>query len=369
MEGTWGMLRTTGLTKTFSSNGGELKAVDNVSLSIEQGDIYGVIGYSGAGKSTLVRCLNFLETPTAGTIEIEGFGTLRCEDDKLFHSDAEGAKEEPVSTANLRKLRSSIGMIFQHFNLLDRSTVFENVAYPLRRTGKTKQEIEAKVTELLELVDLKDKAKSFPAELSGGQKQRVAIARALANDPKILLSDEATSALDPEATASVLALLKDINKRFGLTIVIITHEMSVIKTICNKVTVMEGGKAVEDGTVYDIFSNPREEITRKFVTKGENLESLEVLRVKYGNEGVLAKLTFDDKSVNDELIADTAKQFDVHINILLANIEWLQGKPLGHMVVQLKGTTEITQNVIEYWRSRSVRTEVIGHGPSASTLS
>lgn len=363
------MLKTTGLTKTFSSNGGDFTAVDNVSLSIEQGDIYGVIGYSGAGKSTLVRCLNFLETPTAGTIEIDGFGTLRCEKGNVFHSDESNPQEEPVSPAKLRKLRSSIGMIFQHFNLLDRSTVFENVAYPLRHTGKSTQDIEAKVTELLELVDLKDKAKSFPAELSGGQKQRVAIARALANDPKILLSDEATSALDPEATASVLALLKDINARLGLTIVIITHEMSVIKTICNKVTVMEDGKAVESGTVYEIFSNPHEEITRKFVSKGENLESLDVLREKYGTEGILAKLTFDDKSVNDELIADTAKQFDVHINILLANIEWLQGKPLGHMVVQLKGTQEITQNVIEYWRSRNVRTEVIGHGPSANALS
>lgn len=363
------MLRTKGLTKSFTSNGGEITAVDNVSLSIEQGDIYGVIGYSGAGKSTLVRCLNFLETPTSGTIEIDGFGTLRAEGGNLFFSDEENPKEAPISSSKLRKLRSSIGMIFQHFNLLDRSTVFENVAYPLRHTGKSKEEIEAKVTELLELVDLKEKAKSFPAELSGGQKQRVAIARALANDPKILLSDEATSALDPEATASVLALLKDINKRFGLTIVIITHEMSVIKTICNKVTVMEGGRAVEDGTVYDIFANPREEITQKFVLKGENLESLNVLREKYEHEGILAKLTFDDKSVNDALIADTAKLYDVKINILLANIEWLQGKPLGHMVVQLKGADGTTHEVIEYWRSRNVRTEVIGHGPAANALS
>jgi len=242
------MINVEHLDKTYHLKNADVHAVDDVSLHIESGQIYGVIGYSGAGKSTLVRCLNFLEIPDSGSIEIEGFGKVNAKQGSL-----------DISQKKLRELRRSIGMIFQHFNLLDRSTVFDNVAYPLKYTGLSKKEIETRVDELLDLVDLADKKYVYPSQLSGGQKQRVAIARALSNNPKVLLSDEATSALDPDATESILKLLKDLNKRLGITIILITHEMSVIKSIANRVAVMENGKVVEEGDVYDIFANPKEQ--------------------------------------------------------------------------------------------------------------
>ena len=246
------MIEISEVTKIFKNKEGDLHAVNQVSLSIGDGQIYGIVGYSGAGKSTLVRCINFLEKPDSGSISISGFGTIRHQNGKgYYRPEGEGAGETALTEKHLKALRRDIGMIFQHFNLLDRNTVFENVAYPLRHTGLKKQQIKDRVLELLDLVDLRDKVNAYPCELSGGQKQRVAIARALANNPKILLSDEATSALDPDATESILKLLKDLNRKLNLTIVLITHEMAVVKAICDRVAVMEKGRvAEENGAPY-----------------------------------------------------------------------------------------------------------------------
>lgn len=246
------MINIQHMNKTFHLKTGDVEALNDVSLNIEAGQIYGVIGYSGAGKSTLVRCINLLETPDSGSLTVGDSGEIVIQNGKPMVSG------KALKERQLGKLRRGIGMIFQHFNLLDRSTVFENIAYPLRYSGMKKEEIDKRVTELLALVDLTDKRDTYPSQLSGGQKQRVAIARALANNPQILLSDEATSALDPDATEAILTLLKQLNEKLGLTIVLITHEMAVIKAICHRVAVMEHGKVVEEGDVYDIFANPQQ---------------------------------------------------------------------------------------------------------------
>ena len=231
------------VSKTYRLKDARVEAIKDVSLRVQDGEIFGVIGYSGAGKSSLVRCINLLEVPDSGTISVNGTDITW----------SEGGAFKRLSNHEMKKVRKKIGMIFQHFNLLDRSTVFGNVAYPLAYSGLAKEEICSRVFSLLELVGLTDKAHAYPSQLSGGQKQRVAIARALANDPSVLLSDEATSALDPEATESILSLLKELNKKLNLTIILITHEMSVIKSICDKVAVMENGRVVEEGDVYSIF--------------------------------------------------------------------------------------------------------------------
>lgn len=237
------------VSKIYSTKDGMVKALKNVNLSIEQGDIYGIIGMSGAGKSTLVRCINFLEEPTEGKVFIKGNSL------------------DDFSKKELRKQRENIGMIFQHFNLLMQKSVLENVCFPLYIQHRTKKEARKKALELLEIVGLTDKAKAYPSQLSGGQKQRVAIARALASDPEILLCDEATSALDPQTTASILELLKDINQRFGITIVIITHEMSVVREICSHVAIMKDGMIVEQGEVSDIFANPKSDVSRDLIRR------------------------------------------------------------------------------------------------------
>ena len=265
------MIEFESLCKTFAGPESAIHAVDHVSLAIQEGDVYGIVGYSGAGKSTLVRCINFLERPDSGTLRVQGFGSIRCENGRAFYRGEEGAAETPLTEKHLKLLRGDMGMIFQHFNLLDRSTVFDNVAYPLRHRGLDKGAIRARVLELLDLVDLRGKVNAYPSELSGGQKQRVAIARALANNPRILLSDEATSALDPDATESILRLLKELNRKLNLTIVLITHEMAVVKSICSKVAVMENGRVVEQGDVYKVFSAPQAPITRKFVDSSSGL--------------------------------------------------------------------------------------------------
>ena len=245
------MIEVKNLSKTFRLKSGNVDALNDVSLSVADGTVYGVIGYSGAGKSTLVRCLNLLEIPDQGCITIGDYRDIQIKNGVPFY---EG---KVMSARQQNRMRRGIGMIFQHFNLLERSTVFDNIAYPLKYTGRSGTEIDGRVRELLELVDLQDKIDAFPSQLSGGQKQRVAIARALAANPQILLSDEATSALDPDATESILTLLKDLNRKLGITIVIITHEMAVIKSIADRVAVMEEGKVVEEGSVYDIFSDPK----------------------------------------------------------------------------------------------------------------
>ena len=351
-----------------SPGGGTVKALDGVSLNIGKGDIYGVIGYSGAGKSTLVRCVNFLETPDEGGVTIEGFGAFESRNGTLYFTPEGESRERPAAEADLRALRRGVGMIFQHFNLLDRSTVFENVAYPLRHTGRSEAEIERRVLELLDLVELADKVDKYPSQLSGGQKQRVAIARALANDPKILLSDEATSALDPDVTESILSLLKSLNKRLGLTIIMITHEMAVIKSICSRVAVMEQGRVVEEGSVYDVFSSPREVITRRFVAATSGLSNLGRLiagdspLVKASPTNQLVNLTFTRECVAEALISQASRKFAVNLSIVLANVDLLQDSTLGFTVVMAQGEPENISAALAYLREAGVRVEVIDDG-------
>ena len=253
------MIELTHISKDFASGGRTVHAVQDVSLSIGKGEIFGIIGFSGAGKSTLVRCINLLERPTSGSVTVDG------------------KEMTALSARELRQARKKIGMIFQHFNLMPSCTVFGNVAYPLRGSGLSREQIADKVHRLLELVGIGDKAEAYPKQLSGGQKQRVAIARALANDPNVLLCDEATSALDPQTTKAILRLLKNLNEKLGITVVIITHEMAVVKEICDRVAVMEHGRVVEQGEVFNVFADPQQEITRSFIHTTSNLRKIEEL--------------------------------------------------------------------------------------------
>ena len=255
-------------------------------------------------------------------------------------------------------------MIFQHFNLLDRSTVFDNVAYPLKYTGLSKKEIETRVDELLDLVDLADKKYVYPSQLSGGQKQRVAIARALSNNPKVLLSDEATSALDPDATESILKLLRNLNKRLGITIILITHEMSVIKSIANRVAVMESGKVVEEGDVYDIFANPKEEITKKFINSSSALSNITKLienKTIIPADSKLVKLTFTRDSVGNATISKISREYNVDVNIMLANVDVVNADALGGIIASIEGTKENVQRAIDFLHESNVKVEVIHH--------
>ena len=356
------MIEISHLNKTFYLKTGNVEAVRDVSLSIADGEIYGVIGYSGAGKSTLVRLINLLEVPDSGELSVGDSGTITIRGDVLTRGGAK-MKEKQLS-----QLRRGIGMIFQHFNLLDRSTVFDNIAYPLKYSGRSKEDIHRRVTELLELVGLTDKINSYPSQLSGGQKQRVAIARALANNPKVLLSDEATSALDPDATESILNLLKDLNRKLGLTIVIITHEMAVIKAIANRVAVMEDGRVVEEGSVYDVFSHPREEITRRFVNSAFTLSKVDKL-MKDGSELVqvsgsqkLIRLTFNRDSVGESLISSVSRTYNVNLNIVLASVEILEGMPLGGMIAIIDGEEANVARALASLQESRVDVEILSEG-------
>ncbi len=359
------MIEISHVSKTFTAKENNVAAVKDVSLSIEDGKVYGIIGYSGAGKSTLVRCINFLEKPDSGSITLSGFGTVTARDGKLYYTAEGDSSETVLSEKKLRSLRSGIGMIFQHFNLLERNTVYENVAYTLQYSGMKKNEIRKRVLEMLDLVDLRDKIASYPSELSGGQKQRVAIARALANNPKILLSDEATSALDPQATASILSLLRDLNKRLGLTIVLITHEMAVVKEICERVAVMEDGAVVEEGLVYDIFADPVQPITRKFVESSNGMGNLQKLieqnesLLDKSRNSVLLRCLYGRDAVGDALISEVSRKYAVNMNIVLANVEMLQGSPLGELVVSITGDSGNIDAAIAYMRNSNVKVEVI----------
>ncbi|MBQ8557120.1 MAG: ATP-binding cassette domain-containing protein [Clostridia bacterium] len=360
------MIELRHLNKTYHLKTGDVQAVQDVNLAIREGEIYGVIGYSGAGKSTLVRCINLLETPDDGEMTIGGVETITIRKGKLFIR--QGDAEKPAAERQLNQLRRGIGMIFQQFNLLDRSTVFDNIAYPLRYTGMSRAAIRERVNELLALVDLTDKAEVYPSQLSGGQKQRVAIARALANRPRILLSDEATSALDPDATESILALLKELNRKLGLTIVLITHEMAVIKAICHRVAVMEGGAVVEEGDVYDIFACPQQPITRKFVQSASPLGKIDKLLadgsslVQTRPGSCLVKLLFHKDSVGDSMISTLSRRFEVDVNIVLANVEEIQGEPLGSMLAVMNGEADGIRAALAHLTENHVSVEVINHG-------
>ena len=290
------------VSKTFETKDGSVQALNHVSLSIETGDIYGIIGMSGAGKSTLVRCMNFLEVPSEGKVLIDGKSLSE------------------FSPKELRKEREKIGMIFQHFNLLMQKNVLENVCFPLYIQGKKKAEARAKALELLEIVGLADRAKAYPAQLSGGQKQRVAIARALASDPQILLCDEATSALDPQTTSSILELLQDINQKFGITIVIITHQMSVVREICTHVAIMKDGEVKEQGLVEEIFSHPKSQVAKELISKdsGNDVESKKLTQSEI-QDGEIVRIVFSENSAFEPVIANLILTFHEPVNILKAN--------------------------------------------------
>lgn len=356
------MIEISNLNKTFVLDSGNVDALQDVSLHIEQGTVYGVIGYSGAGKSTLVRCLNLLETPDSGTMTIAGDTPISFENGVPYKN---GQKMTAKDQCNLRR---QIGMIFQQFNLLDRSTVYDNVAYSLKYTGRSKSEIDKRVRELLQLVGLTDKIDVYPDQLSGGQKQRVAIARALAANPKILLSDEATSALDPDATESILRLLKTLNRKLGITIVIITHEMAVIKAIADRVAVMEDGRVVEEGDVYSIFASPKANITKKFISSASPLgkidkllsEGSELVQVKKGQ--VLVKLQFQKDTVGEHLLTSVVKKADINLNIILANVEYLLDCPFGGIIGVLSGSPENIQKGLQYFNDYNIKVEVLKDG-------
>ena len=341
------MIRFEHVSKTFELGKLRVDAVQDVSLHIKKGEIFGIIGFSGAGKSTLVRCINLLERPMAG---------------KVFVDEKEMTALTPKE---LRGARKKIGMIFQHFNLMPSRTVFSNVAYPLKGSGLSKAEIAEKVHKLLELVDIADKADSYPSQLSGGQKQRVAIARALANDPKVLLCDEATSALDPQTTKSILQLLKRLNEQLGITVVVITHEMAVVKEICHKVAVMEHGKVVESGEVFSIFAEPKEEITQNFIKTTSNLQKVEELidmdspmtRLEPGQR--IIRLSYTQKNVTEPLISIVAQKYGVMLNIIFADIDVVQGATLGGTVAIISGEPEKIDSAIAYMKEKMVGVEVL----------
>ena len=305
------------VSKTFETKDGSVQALNHVSLSIETGDIYGIIGMSGAGKSTLVRCMNFLEVPSEGKVLIDGKSLSE------------------FSPKELRKEREKIGMIFQHFNLLMQKNVLENVCFPLYIQGKKKAEARAKALELLEIVGLADRAKAYPAQLSGGQKQRVAIARALASDPQILLCDEATSALDPQTTSSILELLQDINQKFGITIVIITHQMSVVREICTHVAIMKDGEVKEQGLVEEIFSHPKSQVAKELISKdsGNDLESKKLTQSEI-QDGEIVRIVFSENSAFEPVIANLILTFHEPVNILKANTKNVGGVAKGEMILQ-----------------------------------
>lgn len=333
--------------KTFSDNGKTFNAVEDATVSIKKGEIYGIIGFSGAGKSTLVRTINLLGRPTSGTVTVRGKDMLQ------------------LSPKELRQERKTIGMIFQHFNLMKSRTVFDNVAFPLKRSGLSKNQISEKVHQLLNLVEISEKENHFPSQLSGGQKQRVAIARALANDPDILLCDEATSALDPTTTRAILRLLKKLNQQLGLTIVIITHQMEVIKEICDNVAVMENGKIVEQGEVFNIFANPQNEVTKRFIRATSNLTKIEeliaedspVVHLEPGEK--LVRFSYIQKDVSEPLISATSRLYDITMNIIFAEIYFVQNAPIGGTVAILSGQKESIERALQHIREEKVGVEIL----------
>jgi D-methionine transport system ATP-binding protein len=335
------MVHIKNLSVTFSNSRKELHAVRNANLTISEGEIFGIVGMSGAGKSTLLRTINLLQKPTSGSIIIDG-------------SDISGAKGK-----ELRNVRQSIGMVFQHFNLLYAKTVAENVAFPLRIAGVKKDEIDVRVSELLELVGLSDKSNVYPSKLSGGQKQRVGIARALANKPKILLCDEPTSALDLETTNAILDLLNDINRKLGITIVLITHEMAVVKKICTKVALMSEGIIVETGGAYSIFAAPVHPLTRQLVEHTLDLELPE--RLLKDVRGTLIKIIYRGEKAEQPVLSDTLRKYNIHFNVLHGKIEYINDKPLGVLLLDTTGDKGEIAKSIDYMKTRTASVEVL-HG-------
>lgn len=342
------MIKVNQVNKVFYQGTKEINALIDINLHIPQGQIFGVIGSSGAGKSTLIRCVNMLEAPTSGEVIVDGIDLTK------------------LSKSELSEARRNIGMIFQHFNLLSSRTVFNNVALPLELAGKDKAIIEAKVSELLELVGLADKRDTYPANLSGGQKQRVAIARALASDPKVLLCDEATSALDPATTQSILELLRKINRKLSITILLITHEMDVVKNICHEVAIIGGGELVEKGTVGDIFAHPKTELAHQFIRSTLDLTIPEDYQARLQETRVnssypLVRLEFTGATVDAPLMTQIARKFNIDVSILSSDLDYAGGVKFGMMVAELFGNEADDNAAIQFLRDNNVKVEVLGY--------
>ena len=328
------MIQVENLCKRFNTKGGTVEAAKNISFSIEKGEIFGIIGLSGAGKSTLVRCLNLLERPTSGTVRVNGKNLTE------------------LSEKELRKERQKIGMIFQHFNLLMQRTALDNVCFPMEIAGIKKAEARKKALEYLKIVGLEEKALSYPSQLSGGQKQRVAIARVLASDPQILLCDEATSALDPQTTKAILELIKEINRDYGITVVVITHEMSVVQEICDKVAVLERGALVETGTVEELFRNPKTDEAKKLVFSGRT--QIQEMKGKR-----LVRVTFQEKSSFEPVIANLVLTYRTPVNILYADTKNINRHAQGEMILQLPEIEEVANKMIQYLRDTNMGVEEV----------
>lgn len=340
------MIVLSNVCKTFDSAQGRVVAVDDVNLAVEAGQIYGIIGYSGAGKSTLIRLLNGLETPTSGSIEVDGFDIARAKGNQL------------------RQARLKISMVFQHFNLLWSRTVSQNIAFSMQIAGVPKAQIKQRVAELVALVGLQGREDAYPSQLSGGQKQRVGIARALANNPGVLLCDEATSALDPQTTDSILDLLLDINRKLNLTIVLITHEMHVVRKICHRVAVMENGRIVEEGPVLDVFTQPQQPITRQFVKQvsqyQETEENFNPLLAQH-LPGAIFKLTFVGMQTHQAVISDVIQRYRVTINILHGKISHTLNGSFGELYIHAEGNDLQIDNMLKLLKERDIAVEVIKH--------
>lgn len=334
------MIKIENLSKIYQNGPNPIHALKNISLEINRGEIFGIIGLSGAGKSTLIRCINRLEEPTEGRIVIDG--------EDITHLDKRA----------LRDIRKRIGMIFQHFNLFSQKTVYKNIAFPLELEGLSKSEIEKRVNTLLDYVGLKDKKNAYPSQLSGGQKQRVAIARALANNPKILLSDEGTSALDPKTTKSILDLLRRVRDEFGLTIVLITHQMEVIKEVCDRVAIIEDGNIIEINTVEDLFKNPKTKTAMEFISKLKSDISEEVIEPN-DFEGTIVRLGYSKGNAKEPIVSNMIKKFDVQANILAGDINRILSKNIGHLILELQGSDTEVVKAIEFLRHNNVDVEVM----------
>lgn len=344
------MIQLEHVTKTFRTRDGDVHAVKDVSLDIQEGQIYGIIGYSGAGKSTLVRCMNLLEVPDSGKVIFDGKDLMK------------------LSPAELRKARQKMSMIFQHFNLMRSRSVFDNIALPMRNMKKPKEEIEQRVMELLELVDLAERKDSYPSQLSGGQKQRVAIARALATEPKVLLCDEATSALDPQTTQSILKLIKKINREMNLTVVMITHEMLVVKEICDRVAVMDSGRVIEKGDIVPLFTNPIEDLTRQFINTTSSVNKIYELieqnhpltRLEADQQMIVLK--YAGSTTGEAMISKVSRQFDVDCSIIFGSVEVIKDEPIGLLVTVFTGSGDSIRRAVDLLKNDGVNVEVIKRG-------
>lgn len=348
MNATEEMISLQHVVKTFPASGSSVHAVNDVTLRIRRGEIYGIVGFSGAGKSTLVRCINLLEKPTSGRVVVDG------------------VELTSLSNRALNAERKKIGMIFQQFNLFASRTVADNVAFSLRHSGLNKKQLREKVRSLLAYVELEDKADAYPSQLSGGQKQRVAIARALASDPKVLLCDEATSALDPQTTTSILRLLKRLNQETGITMVVITHQMQVVKEICERVAVMEQGRVVEEGDVFSIFSRPQQPITKSFVDSANNNAVVETL-LSGEEEGIdlsnahgrLMRLRFLNEKATQAIVSRVSRECGVDLNIIAGTIEWIAHRSLGYLVIAIDGEEHRVRQAIRRLEESGVEVEVL----------